>query len=217
MALTNRTRVVKSVLLLTGAWLVGVAAVACVQDPKDAPPDKPSVQPKGTDQLKPEYDASGKLQKLEYDRDKDGKVDAWGYMDGARVVRVEVDENGDGKIDRWEYHRAPSPADARNPAATPEGMDRTVERIERATRFDGKVSKTEYFTDGVLSKIEEDTDGDGKIDKWETYSGGSLSLLAIDTQGRGTPDRRLVYRPDGSLDHLEADQNGSGVFTALKQ
>ena len=79
------------------------------------------------------------------------------------------------------------------------------------------MSRTEYFTNGVLSRIEEDTDGDGKIDKWETYTGGSLSLLAIDTQGRGTPDRRLVYRPDGSLDHLEADQNGSGVFTALKQ
>jgi len=52
-----------------------------------------------------EYDKSGRLTRLTYDRNGDGKIDTWGYMDGSRVVRVEVDEDGDGKVDRWEYHR----------------------------------------------------------------------------------------------------------------
>ena len=57
------------------------------------------------ERLRPGYDkASGRLTRLEYDANGDGKTDTWGYMDGMRVVRVEVDEDGDGKIDRWEYH-----------------------------------------------------------------------------------------------------------------
>ena len=108
--------------------------------------------------------------------------------------------------------RTPRP----RPGAAPETVDKTIERIERATKFDGKVSRWEYFTGGALSKIEEDTDGDGKVDKWETYADGSLSVMALDSQKRGTPDRRLVYRPDGSLDHIEADPTGSGTFTPLQ-
>ncbi|MGC4082438.1 MAG: hypothetical protein QM736_10115 [Vicinamibacterales bacterium] len=115
----------------------------------------------------PRYDENGKLQKIEYDRNKDGKVDTWGYMDGSRVVRVEVDDNGDGTVDRWEYHRAPA-GDDTNGSRIAAGVDTTLERIERATRFDGRVSRWEHFTDGVLTKVEEDTDGNGTVDKWDT-------------------------------------------------
>jgi hypothetical protein len=173
-----------------------------------------AAQPKGTDRLQPHYDESGKLQKLEYDRNSDGKVDTWGYMDGARVVKVEVDENADGTVDRWEYHR--TDAGEVTPPQSSDPMDPSVERIERATRFDGKVSRREYFANGVLSRTEEDTDGDGRLDKWETYTNGSLSLMALDTQKHGTPDRRLVYAADGSLDRIEADLSGSGNFQPLK-
>jgi hypothetical protein len=203
-----------SLRMLMCGGLAALTLTACTPGAADAPAQ--TAQPQGTEQLKPEYDAAGKLQKLEYDRNKDGKVDTWGYMDGARVVRVEVDENSDGKIDRWEYHRSDdSPAGTAAGAAAAPGVDRSVERIERATKFDGTVSRREYFENGALTKIEEDTDGNGKVDKWETYTGGSLALMALDTQGRGTPDRRLVYRPDGSMDHIEADPNGTGTFTAL--
>ncbi len=201
------------VFILSG--LLAAGSIACTQPPADGPTGSKVVAPKGTDQLKPEYDASGKLQKLEYDRDKDGKVDTWGYMDGARVVRVEVDENGDGKVDRWEHHRAGTEAGSAAPAATAAGVHTSVERIERATKFDGTVSRREFFESGALTNIEEDTDGNGKVDKWETYTDGSLAVMALDTAGRGTPDRRLVYRPDGTMDHIEADPNGTGTFTPL--
>ena len=128
-------------------------------------------------------------------------------MDGTRLSRLEADENEDGKIDRWEYYPA-TPASAGRP---------TPERIERATRLDGRVSRKELFDNGVLTRIEEDTNGDNAIDKWETYSAGALTVMALDTQHRGKPDRRLIYRPDGSLDRIEVDPDGSGRFQPLKQ
>src|SRR4029079_4874601 len=61
------------------------------------------------ERVRPDYDKNGRLTKLEYDSDGNGKIDTWGYMDGTRVVRVEVDEDGDGKVDRWEFHTAQGP------------------------------------------------------------------------------------------------------------
>jgi EF hand domain-containing protein len=179
--------------------------------------------------VKSEYDKSGRLTRLEYDRNGDGKIDTWGYMDGSRVVRIEVDEDGDGKVDRWEYHRDPKTTNDSNGAtgstaspgatgsASTGGGDPTLERIERATKHDGKVSRREYFENGLLARVEEDTDGDGKIDKWETYSGGTLAIMAIDTKGRGTPDRRLIYQPDGTLSRIEMDLSGTGTWAPLPQ
>jgi hypothetical protein len=165
--------------------------------------------------VKSEYDQSGRLTRLTYDRNGDGKIDTWGYMDGSRVVRVEVDEDGDGKVDRWEYHKDPSsPAEAGGPEGS-SGGDVTLERIDRATRHDGKISRREYFENGFLTRVEEDTDGDGKIDKWETYSTGTLASMAIDTKGRGTPDRRLIYLPDGTLSRIETDPSGTGMWRPL--
>jgi hypothetical protein len=176
---------------------------ACTNTPAPGPP-------KGDARIQAEYSSTGHLQKLEYDRNGDGKPDTWGYMDGAHVLRIEVDENGDGTIDRWEYHHAPDPGVLAR--SSEPGVDGTLELIERATRFDSNISRREYFTNGILSGVEEDTDGDGAMDKWETYSLGTLSSLEIDTTGRGTPDRRLVYRADGSLDHIESDPDGFGHF-----
>jgi hypothetical protein len=55
------------------------------------------------------------------------------------------------------------------------------------------------------------------MDKWETYRDGTLVLMGLDTAGRGKPDRRLVYRADGSFDHIETDPTGSGQFKAISQ
>jgi len=173
------------------AALAGVAVVAGCRESR-------SPAAAAAERVRPTYDtASGRLTRLEYDSNGDGKIDTWGYMDGMRVVRVEVDEDGDGRVDRWEYHEA-----VPDGAASSAGIDRTLARIERATRHDGRVSRWEYFDHGVLARVEEDTDGDGKVDKWEQYRNGALAEMALDTTGAGTPDRRLLYKPDGSLDRI---------------
>src|SRR5207302_942524 len=111
-------------------------------------------------QVHPTYDkTTGTLTRLEADSDHDGKIDTWAYMDGARVVRVEIDEDGDGKVDRWEYHSQGQAGQAgqvgqvgqvgqAQPAQPSRGRggafaspDKTIERIERATRHDGVVSR----------------------------------------------------------------------------
>lgn len=156
--------------------------------------------------IQPSYDPSGKLTRLAYDANGNGKEDTWAYMDGARLVRLEADENEDGHIDRWEYY----------PAAA-SGLKTPPERIERSRRADGRIFRRELFENGELARIEEDTDDNGVMDKWETYAAGALTMLALDTAGRGKPDRRLIYRPDGALDRIEVDPSGSGQFHRLKQ
>jgi len=155
---------------------------------------------------------TGRLTKLTYDSNGDGVEDTWGYMDGARVIRVESDQNGDGAVDRWEFHHVP---DASRDSGERRNASSSVERVERSTFYDGHVSRREFYDAGILGRVEEDTNGDGQVDKWETYAGGSLALVALDTVGRGTPDRRLIYRPDGSFERIEIDPEGSGSFRPM--
>jgi hypothetical protein len=200
-----------------GWWAFALfAAVGCGAN-SGAPRPVSGSAPAGNAQLKPTYDQTGKLTRLEYDRDHDGKMDTWGYMDGSRVVRVETDENGDGTIDRWEFHSQAGQAGRAGLAgqAGSDVVDPTLERIEEATHFDGHVNRWLYFTDGRLTRTEEDLNGDGKVDQWETYRDGSLATVDMDETGRGTPTRRMVYGADGSLDHIEVDPSGSGHFQPL--
>jgi hypothetical protein len=178
---------------------------------------QPRARSTSNERVQPTFDKeTGRLTRLEADSNGDGKIDTWGYMDGMRVVRVEVDENGDGKVDRWEFHRQQQGQVGQAGQKVDARPDKTVERIERATRFDGKVSRWEYFDNASLTRVEEDTDGDGHIDKWETYTAGSLSMMAIDTAHQGKPNRRLIYKPDGSLDRVEADPTGTGQFSPVR-
>lgn len=157
--------------------------------------------------IDPAYDqATGRLSKLSYDSNGDGTHDTWAFMDGARLTRLEADENQDGRIDRWEFY----------PPTAGGALKQPPERIERATRLDGQVSRREFFEAGVMVRVEEDTDGNGRTDKWETYAHGALATLALDTRGSGRPDRRLVYAADGSLERIEADPTGSGRFEVVK-
>ena len=153
-------------------------------------------------------DKSGRLSRLDYDANGNGKPDTWGFMDGMQIIKLEADENEDGKVDRWEYYGVSVQGSGGKPAP---------ERIDRATRLDGRVSRREFFEQGRLARIEEDTDGDGSTDKWSTYAGGTLATLSMDTQRRGKPDRRLIYRPDGTLDRIETDSAGTGNFQPVKQ
>jgi len=195
--------------LIGGFVMVCLVGVACQQSSAS------TERAAGTPNLHPEYDKdTGQLKRLEYASKGDGKIDMWAYMDGIHVVKVEIDENGDGKPDRWEFHKQGPQGSQGAQGSAP---DKTIERVERATRYDGKVSRWEYFENGAMTRSEEDTDGDGAIDKWETYRGGVLTVMALDTQHHGRPDRRLIYGPDGALDHIETDPSGSGTFKPLTE
>ena len=188
--------------------LLPVALLACVASScADAAAERDAKA-----RIQPTYDsANGRLTRLSYDSNRDGKADTWAYMDGSRLIRLEADENEDGRIDRWEYYPATAAVGAGVGAPK-----QSPERIERATRLDGQVSRREFFEGAQMVRVEEDTDANGATDKWETYSDGALTVLALDTSGKGKADRRLIYRSDGSLDHVEADSHGSGNFQRVK-
>jgi hypothetical protein len=148
---------------------------------------------------------TGRLEKITYDRNGDGKVDAWTVMNGTTLVRAELDDNFDGVVDRWEFY-APSTGQAVSAGPA------VLTRVEISARPDGKVSRREFYEHGIRTRAEEDTDGDGRVDKWETWSNGVLTAVALDTRGRGRPDRRLVYDAGGAAPRLEVDADGSGRF-----
>jgi hypothetical protein len=166
---------------------------------------RPPVDAAAATRVAPEYDpATGRLTRIAYDANGNGVHDSWGYMDGTRLIRLEADENENGRLDRWEYY----PAAARGAKVPPE-------RIDRSLADDGRVTRREFFEGTEMTRVEEDTDGNGVVDKWESYRDGALSTLSLDENGDGKADRRLVYRPDGSLDHIEVDADGSGQFRRL--
>ena len=158
--------------------------------------------------IQPVYDpATGRLQQLRLDSDKNGTVDTVSYMDGTRLIRIEVDKDEDGRVERWEYYgpdrrlervgfsRAD---DGKEDAWSFSGPDGSVVRVDISTERDGRITRTEHYQNGVLTHAEDDDDRDGRPDRWETYDGGRLSSVAFDTTHRGTPDRRLVYGSDGA-------------------
>jgi hypothetical protein len=152
--------------------------------------------PKPDPYVQPVYDAAtGKLQLLKWDRDHDGRVDAWGHMDGTKLIKIDVDTNGDGKPDRWEYY---------------DGTTNMI-KVEISTKGDGKVDRIEYTDHGKLLRMEADGDGDGRMDRWETYDGTRLASVAFDTEHRGFADRRIIYGADGSQ-RMEVDPDGDGTF-----
>ncbi|MFI5177698.1 MAG: hypothetical protein ACHQO8_04005 [Vicinamibacterales bacterium] len=152
---------------------------------------------------------NGKLTELDFDRDGDGKIDTRAFMDGVLVKSIEIDRDGSGKADRWEYYEPASGQTA--PANSPDGRS-VITRAEEANGKAGKITRREYYENGIIARVEEDTDGNGRVDKWETYDHGVLSVVELDLDGRGKPGRRFVYRPDGTLDRLEVDTDGHGNF-----
>lgn len=144
-------------------------------------------------------------------------------MDGSRVLRVEIDTDHDGKVDRWEYYGADQRLekvgfsranDGKEDAWSYAAPDGSIATLEISGRRDGRVSRIEHYRQGVLVSADEDTAGTGRFDKWETYEDGHLSMVAFDTTHRGTPDRRLLYGPNGSA-RVEIDAAGTGHFTPL--
>jgi hypothetical protein len=64
---------------------------------------RPADAPKGSDQIKPSYNPkTGRLEKITYDRNHDGKASRVEFFEKGQRVRVEEDADGDGQVDKWE-------------------------------------------------------------------------------------------------------------------
>jgi hypothetical protein len=184
---------------------------------------------------RPTYDKqSGRLTQLTYDSNKNGRIDTWTDMDGAKPLQSRIDRNEDGKIDRWEHYdekgalakigfsrHDSGKADA---WAFP-GPDNAVQRIEISSAGDDqRIDRWEYYDpskagregEGAIVRAEEDTDADGKADKWETYQGGAIETVAFDENGDAIPDRRLTYH-GSALVLIESQPDASGRFTVRRE
>jgi hypothetical protein len=190
-----------------------LAVFAACARPDSADHDRPSA----------EYDReTGRLQRLTFDSNDDGRNDAVGIMDGTKITRIELDTNGNGTVDRWDFFDADRRLarvglarrdDGVMDAVAVYGPDERLQRMEVSTRRDGRFDRVEFFENGGLARAEEDTDGDGRIDKWESYrpnpragAGEAASIVtgvAFDDTAAGRPTRRLVYGPDGTLARVE--------------
>jgi hypothetical protein len=168
------------------------------------------------------YDqATGRLNQLTFDQNKNGVIDTWTDMDGAKPVLTKQDRDEDGKMDRWEFYDANATLvkvgfsrrnDGKADAWAFAGPDGKVERIEIShTADENKISRREFYKGDVLDRSEEDTNADGRPDKWETYMNGAVLTAAFDEDGDGKPDRRFTYE-GGTLVLIESDPDAAGNF-----
>jgi hypothetical protein len=173
---------------------------------------------------RPTYDkGTGRLTQLTYDANKNGTIDTWTDMDGARALRSRVDLDEDGTIDRWEYYDETGALAkvgfSRTRKNRPDawafsGPDGQVARVESSSTADEKrIDRREYYERGLVLRAEIDADVDGRPEQWETYESGALKTAAIDENGDGRPDRRLTYA-GGALVLIESEPDPSGVFHA---
>jgi hypothetical protein len=184
---------------------------------------------------KPEYNPeTGRLQRLAFDANRNGRNDSVSVMDGSRIRRIELDLDENGQVERWDFYGSDGKIEkvgfaSRNDAVMDSqafyAADGTLQRIEISTRRNGRFDRLEVYQAGVLVRSEEDQNGDGRPDKWETYrpepnaARGEpkyvITSAAFDDEGRGTPQRRFIYGPpNGRIVRVEIDPEGDGTFVA---
>jgi hypothetical protein len=195
----------------------GLAALIAAASCSNPPPDPAKLT------TKPTYDkTTGKLTQLTYDRNKNGVIDTWTDMDGARPLRSRIDQDENGTPDRWEYYddqgKLLKVGFSRSNSGKPDawgfsGPDGQMARVEiSSTGDDQKIDRREFFTGGVLVRVELDTNEDGRVDKWETYDAGALESAEFDEDGDGRRDRRLTYN-GAALELIESAPDATGHYT----
>jgi len=172
---------------------------------------------------------TGRMKELTYDANKNGRIDTWTEMDGARPIRTRIDRNEDGRLDRWEYYGEKGQLikvgfsrsdDGKADAWAYSGADGKVQRIEISSSHDeNKIDRWERYAPpapgqsmGALLSADEDSTGDGTPDKWETFEAGALKTVAFDENADGKPDRRLTYQT-GILVLIETKPDEAGKYT----
>jgi len=150
---------------------------------------------------------TGVLVRVDYDANRDGRIDTRAYMRDGRPRRVEIDANGDDLIDRWEYYGAAGVLERVGTSTLRDGREDAWTRdtgrerhVDLSTRRDGVIDRREVYRGGALVRAETDTNRDGLPDTWEEFEDGAVRQLLLDDQKRlGRPTRRLVYGPGGAV------------------
>jgi hypothetical protein len=206
-----------------------VLASAFLVTPSCSRPEPPKYDV-GNAQVQGHYDkTTGKLTSITYDSNRNGKIDTWSYMDGARVVRIEIDKDEDGRIDRWEYYTPDqklekvgySRANNGKPDAWAyQGPDGQIARIELAaiptsdigprTSDDAAKPATTPDTQHPGGTAGLQTGGKAPIVRTEFYEGGNLARAEEDTNGDGRIDKWETYR-DGAVASVAFDTTGRGT------
>jgi hypothetical protein len=195
---------------------LAVLAVVCLSACSD--PEKDRLR----ETTRPTYDkTTGRLKELTFDANRNGKIDTWTEMDGARPVRSRIDSNEDGKPERWEYYDASGQlqkvgfsrsGDGKPDAWAFSGADGRIERIESSSLADErKIDRWEHYDAAGLVRTDEDTNGNGAPDKWQTFKDGAVETASFDENADGRPDRRLTYER-GVLVLIETEPDGNGRY-----
>jgi hypothetical protein len=184
------------------------------------------------DRPQAEYDSeTGRIRRLSFDFNRNGRNDALSIMDGTRIDHVELDFDEDGKVDRWDFYRGGQSLQSVGLSSLNDGvMDSQaiygprgeLVRIEASSTRDGRFDRVEFYEAAALVRSEEDRNGDGRTDKWETYRPNTntapneppyvIASVAFDDSGRGIPQRRLVYGENGRTLRVE-DLSAGNEFT----
>jgi len=200
--------------------LLGVALGPAACGGTNTPPQLPHIKgPDGKEYLlldrgsyKGFYDPWGKLQRVEYDGNGDGRADIVAHHNGEKSPRqLEIDEDFDGKTDRWEDYDPAGRLAKVGVSRKGKGPDLWLtpgpgdlpSKKEYDDTGDMRVDRTEILERGLLVRVELDADNDGKADRWQDWSTGRLASEDLDTDADGQADRRITYSDKGRILKLE--------------
>ncbi len=144
------------------------------------------------------YAASGRAERLAYDGDGDGRVDAITFFaPSGRPARAEADTDADGVVDRWEVF---------------DDQGRLL-RVGRTLHGRARPDVWEYADgQGGFSRREFDADGDGRAERVEHIALGRVVAEDLDADADGRCERRLIKDTGGETIRIEIDADGDGVF-----
>jgi hypothetical protein len=179
--------------------------------------------------MKATYDPeTGLLSQFTYDKNKNGRVDTWVRMEGARRLSAVLDENEDGAIDRWEEYgdagqlvragwiraaldsQAAATARAVAPpvpaTAAPVGVGTPPPATQPPDAWaymgpDGSVARVEYFDINNAGAL--------VLTLREFLENGQLARTEEDTDGDAVMDGWETYA-GGQLATAEFDENRDG-------
>jgi hypothetical protein len=153
---------------------------------------------------------SGKEQRVEEDRNGDGRADQVAEYKDGQLARVRRDTNFDGAPDVWSFYRGgqlareeedPDGDGFRNRVALYANGRLATEREDRDG--DGRVDRlTRYDAEERVAQRDEDQDGDGLVDARAFYEGGRLVRreLVSETQGGAIADEEDLSSAAWSVD-----------------